>query len=97
MNKWELNYNIFENLVDRRAENNRDLYRSFYLKFLSHHMRELVWRGCLQDGIVMREYEFNVKRGDKAYTVSRDDIFILQNCQAILVSLNKSDILFVTD
>ena len=24
VNKWELNYNIFENLVDRRAENNHD-------------------------------------------------------------------------
>eukprot|EP00347_Sterkiella_histriomuscorum_P021263 403334621 len=83
VNKWELNYNIFENLVDRRAENNRDLYKSFFLKYLSPHMREMVWRGILQDGIVVREYEFNVKK-EKAYTVSRDDLFILQSCQSVL-------------
>lgn len=47
VNKWELNYNMFENLIDRRAENNRDLYRVFFLRYLSPHMRELVWRGIL--------------------------------------------------
>lgn len=47
VNKWELNYNMFENLIDRRAENNRDLYRAFFLRYLSPHMRELVWRGIL--------------------------------------------------
>jgi len=33
----------------------------------------------------MRDYEFNVKK-EKAYTVSRDDLFILQNCQSVLVT-----------
>ena len=47
VNKWELNYNIFENLVDRRAENNHDQYRVFFLRYLTPHMRELVWRGVL--------------------------------------------------
>jgi len=47
VNKWELNYNIFENLINRRAENNRDLYRVFFLRHLTPHMRELVWRGIL--------------------------------------------------
>ncbi|CDW76254.1 UNKNOWN [Stylonychia lemnae] len=79
VNKWELNYNIFENLIDRRAENNRDLYSKFFLKYLSPHMREMVWRGILQDGIQIREYEYNIKK-EKAYTISRDDIFILQSC-----------------
>ncbi len=76
VNKWELNYNIFENLIERRAENNHDLYRVFFLKNLSPHMRELIWRGILQDGIKMREYDFNVKK-EKVYTVTRDEIFIL--------------------
>jgi len=49
------------------------------LKYLSPHMREMVWRGILQDGIKIRDYEHNVKK-EKAYTVSRDDIFILQSC-----------------
>lgn len=43
VNKWELNFNVFENVVARRAENNRDLYRVFFLRYLSPHMRELVW------------------------------------------------------
>lgn len=77
VNRWELNFNIFENLTERRAENNRDLYQPFFLRFLTPHMRELVWRGVLQDGIAMREWENNV-RSDKLYTVSKDDIYILQ-------------------
>lgn len=84
VNKWELNYNMFENLINRRAENNRDLYRVFFLRNLTPHMRELVWRGILQDGLMIREWEFNTKK-EKAYTVSRDDLFILQNCQSVLV------------
>ena len=83
VNKWELNYSVFENAVARRAENNRDLYRGFFLRYLSPHMRELVWQGTLQDGLVMREYEFNVKK-ERAYTVSRDDLFVLQTCQSVL-------------
>mgnify|MGYP001807011753 CR=1 FL=1 len=47
VNKWELNYNIFENLIERRAENNSDIYRVFSLRYLTGHMRELVWRGIL--------------------------------------------------
>lgn len=47
VNKWELNYNIFENLVERRAENNHDLYKVFFLRYLTPHMRELVWKGLL--------------------------------------------------
>jgi hypothetical protein len=88
VNKWELNYNIFECLTNRRAENNRDLYRVFFLRYLSPHMREIVWKGILQDGLAMRDYEFNVKK-EKAYTVSRDDLFLLQNCQSVLVSIES--------
>lgn len=40
VNKWELNYNIFENIVERRAHNNHDLYRVFFLRYLTPHMRE---------------------------------------------------------
>ena len=79
VNKWELNYNIYENLVERRAENNHDLFKVFFLRYLSPHMREIMWRGVLQSGIIIREFEFNV-RTEKIYTVSRDDLFILQSC-----------------
>lgn len=80
VNKWELNYNMFENLIERRAENNHDAYRIFFLRYLTPHMRELVWKGVLLDGIKMREYDNNVKN-EKVFTVSKDDLYILQNCQ----------------
>lgn len=76
VNKWELNHNLYENLIERRAENNRDLYKVFYLRYLTPHMRELVWKGLLSDGIKVREWELNTKK-EKIYTVSRDDIYIL--------------------
>lgn len=80
VNKWELNFNIMDNLVERRAENNRDVYKVFFLRFLSPHMREMIWKGLLHDGIKMREYEFNVKK-EKIFTISRDDLYIIQTCQ----------------
>jgi hypothetical protein len=71
-----LNSNIFDNLIERRAENNRDLYRTFFLRYLTPYMREMVWKGILLDGIKLREYENNVK-SEKIFSVSKDDIYIL--------------------
>ena len=76
VNKWELNYNMLENLIERRAENNHDLYRVFFLRYLTPHMREIVWKGILQDGLILREYDNNLK-SEKIFSVSKDDIFIL--------------------
>ena len=76
MNKWELTINMFENLTERRAQNNYDLYRPFFLKYLTPHMRELVWKGILFDPIKAREYETNIKT-EKVFTISRDDLYIL--------------------
>ena len=76
VNKWELCQTTFDNLVDRRAQSSVDLYKQFYLRYLSPHMREIVWRGLLSNGILAREYENNCKT-DKIYTVSKDDIFVL--------------------
>ena len=86
VNKWEMNYNIFENLVERRAQNNHDLYRIFFLRYLTPHMRELVWKGILFDPIKAREHQENVKT-ERIFTVSKDDLFILSNCQHVLVIL----------
>jgi hypothetical protein len=76
VNKWEMNYNILENLVERRAGNNHDLYRVFFLRLLTPHMREMVWKGILYDGIKAREFENNVK-SEKIFTVSKDDLHIV--------------------
>jgi hypothetical protein len=76
VNKWELNYNMLENLVERRADNNHDLYRVFFLRYLTPHMREIIWKGVLFSGIKMREHEVNVKT-EKIFTVSREDLYIL--------------------
>lgn len=79
VNKWELNYNIFENIVERRAHNNHDLYRGFFLRYLTPHMRELVWKGILFDPIKAKEYENNVKT-EKIFIVSKDDLHIISSC-----------------
>lgn len=79
VNKWELNYSMFENLIERRAENNHDLYRVFFLRYLTPHMRDLVWKGILQSGLKVREYENNIKT-EKIFRISRDDLYILQQC-----------------
>lgn len=83
VNKWELCQNVFENLTERRAQSSTDLYKPFYLRYLSPHMRELVWKGILYNGITAREYENNVKT-EKIYTVSKDDIFVLKMVQEVL-------------
>ena len=79
VNKWEINYNIFENLSERRAQNNTDLYRSFFLRYLTPHIREMVWKGVLYDNIKAREYENNM-RSEKAFYISKDELYILQTC-----------------
>jgi hypothetical protein len=79
VNKWELNYNLFENLVERRAHNNHDLYRVFFLRNLTPHMRELIWKGILLDPITVKEYELNIKT-EKIFIVSKDDLHIVSNC-----------------
>jgi len=80
VNKWELHSNVYDNLIERRAENNHDLFRVFFLRYLTPYMREMIWKGILMDGIKLREYENNVK-SEKVYTVSRDDIYLLQQVQ----------------
>ncbi len=75
-NKWELHQNVFDNLIERRGENNHDLFRVFFLRYLTPSMREWIWKGLLLDGLKMREYENNVKT-EKIFSVSKDDIYIL--------------------
>ncbi len=48
-------------------------------------MREMVWKGCLFDGLKAREFENNMKT-EKIFSVSKDDIYFLQMCQSILVT-----------
>ena len=47
VNKWEITTNVMENLIERRGECNHDLYKSFFLRYLTPHMRETLWKGLL--------------------------------------------------
>lgn len=38
---------MLENLIDRRAESNRDLFKAFYLRYLTPELRVVAWRGLL--------------------------------------------------
>jgi hypothetical protein len=38
---------IINNIIQRRGQCHRDLYKPFLLKYLNQTMRELVWKGTL--------------------------------------------------
>ena len=63
---------IVNNIIERRAECNRDLYKGFYLKYLNASMRELIWKGLLTDGILLREIAVNFKN-NKQFSIPRDE------------------------
>jgi hypothetical protein len=81
--KKDFNEIILGNLQDRRSGVNQDLYRVFFLRYLSPKIREIVWKGILLDQIELQTYEENIKY-DKTYSVNKDEMYILKICNQII-------------
>ena len=77
----EITLSIMDNLIDRRSDINK-VYKSFFLRYLSPKMRELIWKGLLLDQQEVKTYEDNIKY-DKSFTISKDEIYMLKIIQSL--------------
>ena len=56
---------------------NTDLYKPFFLRYLSPKMREIVWKGILLDQVEIDTYDENIKY-DKTFTVNKEEMYIMK-------------------
>lgn len=54
-NPFDIYIKAVSNLIERRGECSKDLFNGFYLKYLTPQIRQVVWRGLLSDGLLLRQ------------------------------------------
>jgi len=78
----EITLSLMDNLVDRKSNINK-VYKTFFMRYLSPKMREIIWKGVLLDQGEVKMYEKNIVE-DKSFTISKDEIYILKVVQSLL-------------
>ena len=64
-----MNVEVVENLIERRSECNRDLFKMFYLRYITQELRLIGWKGVLHDGTLFRA--LHPKAGDQLGVVTK--------------------------